>query len=121
MSRPIATIGDVVPVGKIVFLILESGEKLPEISAVQALDEDISTKNEKAAKVEKKEQGTVTGKREKSSPLAKKLARKHVIYLTLIEGLGAGSRITQEDEQSVIEAKQKPEYEESLSGKRWLK
>ncbi|MFN3477172.1 MAG: dihydrolipoamide acetyltransferase family protein [Candidatus Methylomirabilales bacterium] len=84
LKRILAREGEVVPVGQVIALIAAPGEAAPEI---------------KAPAVEAAE-------RILASPLARKLAEEHGIDLRLVKGTGPGGRITKEDIEAYLKARE---------------
>ncbi len=99
--------GETVPVARIIALIAEEGEALPEIKPQPELG---SREKKEVAGEEKGEEPILPprqeeiGSRIKASPLARKLARDKGIDLSGVTGTGPGGRITKEDVLKTVES-----------------
>jgi len=108
LGRILAAAGETVPVATVVAIIVAEGELIPETLAFAP---PIRTARESTAEAaarpqEEMKPELVSETRVLASPVAKRLAREQGIDLSTIPGTGLGGRITQEDVERVIAAKQ---------------
>ncbi len=104
--------GETAPAGKIIGLLASTKEELEALQ--KELPEEISTEAAEAAElprvetrpIEKSSATERSEERIKISPAARKLAEEHVIDITRITGTGPGGRITREDIEKAITAKE---------------
>ncbi len=95
LSKVMAKEGDDVPVGTTIAVILQPGEKAPELP-----EPVIRTKKEVEVEVPG---ATSETEAIKASPLAKSIAREHNIDLSFVTGTGPRGRITKEDVLQALE------------------
>ncbi|OHB65940.1 MAG: hypothetical protein A2Y76_11025 [Planctomycetes bacterium RBG_13_60_9] len=108
LGRILAPAGETVPVATVVAIIVAEGEQIPEDLAFAP---PIRTAMESVAAAaarpqEKMKPELISEARVLASPVAKRLARERGIDLSTVPGTGLGGRITQEDVERVIAAKQ---------------
>jgi pyruvate dehydrogenase E2 component (dihydrolipoamide acetyltransferase) len=103
LSKLMASVGAIVPVGRVVAYILKPGEKIPDDSGlpIEVGGQATAGNNHAMEKVVRTSEGV------KASPLAKKIAKEYKIDIASIKGTGAGGRITERDVRKAIEAKGK--------------
>jgi pyruvate dehydrogenase E2 component (dihydrolipoamide acetyltransferase) len=119
--------GEVVPVGTVIALVGEAGEKPaakqpeePEMTVAEAErtkpPEQKAVPPEEKGKKEKEEKeekiAVPISAREKASPLVRRIAREHGVDLGEVEGTGPEGRILREDIDKFIEAGEKGKKEE---------
>jgi len=108
LGRILATAGETVPVAAVVAIIVAEGEQIPENLAfarpIRTAKESVAPAAARPQEEMKPE--LISEARVLASPVAKRLAREQGIDLSTIPGTGLGGRITQEDVERVIAAKQ---------------
>jgi pyruvate dehydrogenase E2 component (dihydrolipoamide acetyltransferase) len=108
LGRILAAAGETVPVATIVAIIVAEGEQIPEHPAsappIRTAVESVAAAA--ARPQEEMKPGLISEARVLASPVAKRLAREQGIDLATVPGTGLGGRITQEDVELVIAAKQ---------------
>ena len=103
--------GSIVPVDKIIAVIAEPNEVLPDLDKLIESAEKAIVKPEAVAvvKIERPEMRIMEEERIKVSPVARKLAEEYGIDLKQVKGTGPGGRIVREDvSKAVEEAKARP-------------
>jgi pyruvate dehydrogenase E2 component (dihydrolipoamide acetyltransferase) len=108
LGRILATAGETVPVATVVAIIVAEGEQIPETLAFAP---PIRTARESVAPAaarpqEEMKPELISEARVLASPVAKRLAREQGVDLSTVPGTGLGGRITQEDVERVMAAKQ---------------
>lgn len=114
LAKIIAKVGETIPIGGLVAYIVEPGEKLSELPMEETIPE---TKRGVAENLPREEIATLPtpdmekieiAKKIKASPLARDIAKKHNIDLSMVKGTGPGGRITKEDVLKATEEKKPP-------------
>lgn len=85
LRKILAKEGEVIPVGQVIALIAAPGEAVPEVKAPAAVE---------------------AAERIPASPLARRLAEEHGVDLRLVKGTGPGGRITKEDIEAYLKARE---------------
>ena len=109
LGKIIVKEGDEVPVGTIIALILQPGEKIPEVVESLTIAGKTSIEIPKVVAVEglqnKVPKAHMETKEIIISPVARRIAQENNIDITWIKGTGPDGRIVREDVQRAIEEK----------------
>lgn len=106
LRRIVAPEGSIVPVGELIAIIAEPDEELPPLE--ELIEKTPVSEVEKVEKIERPARALIVKKGVEISPLARKLAEKHEIDITKIEGTGPGGRVLKEDVLKAIEEAEAP-------------
>ncbi len=116
--------GDVVPVGTVIAIVGEAGERAEAGKAVEAeekpvVEEEAAAPAEEAKVEEIMEEGEEAGRaaeeiplsapvEDKASPLVRRMAREKGVDLGMVKGTGPEGRILREDLEKFLEKRRKP-------------
>ncbi len=108
IARLLAKEGDTVPVGQPIAEVLAPGERptVPAAPPPVARPEEVRPAAPPAAVPAPPPPPVAMEERIKASPLARRLAEEHGIDLSQVRGTGPGGRITREDVEAVIRARE---------------
>jgi pyruvate dehydrogenase E2 component (dihydrolipoamide acetyltransferase) len=94
--------GATAPVNQIIAVITKAEEKIPDLKELEQEAQEVAVEPS-ATEKERVRNKPAEKKRPRISPLAAKLAKKHGVDVSRIEGSGPGGRITKKDVEAAIE------------------
>ncbi|GAB4344264.1 MAG: dihydrolipoamide acetyltransferase family protein [Candidatus Abyssubacteria bacterium] len=124
VRKIIANEGEVIPCGKVIALIADADEEIPDLDKIVAETRAVALTREEWEKKQALKEVSFESQAEedreetKVSPAARRLAKEHGIDLAHIKGSGPEGRVVREDVLRAIEQKPKPGTDSGRPGER---